>query len=151
MILGIGIDVCEVARIARALSAPTGTRFRERVFTVGEQDYCEARRRGRLESYAVRFAAKEAAMKALGTGWADGVGWRDFEIVRRPSRAPELVLHGRAAELARARGMERWLVALSHSGPTAVAWVLVEGDAPTPARRRGGGGRSATRRPRARR
>ena len=155
MILGIGIDVCEVSRIARALSEPTGPRFRERVFTAGEQAYCEARRRGRIESYAVRFAAKEAAMKALGTGWADGVGWRDFEVVRRPSRAPELVLHGRAAALAESRGMTRWLVALSHSGPTAIAWVLAEGEPPTASRRvrrrRGAGAGSATPRPRARR
>ncbi len=154
MILGIGIDVCELARIERALAAPTGTRFRQRVFTAGEQAYCEARRRGRIESYAVRFAAKEAAMKALGTGWADGVGWRDFEVVRRPSRAPQLVLQGRAAELAETRGMTRWLVALSHSGPTAIAWVLAEGEAPRPsrrARRRGAGAGSGGRRPRARR
>jgi holo-[acyl-carrier protein] synthase len=155
VILGIGIDVCELARIERALAAPTGTRFLQRVFTPSEQAYCEGRRRGRIESYAVRFAAKEAAMKALGTGWADGVGWRDFEVVRRPSRAPELALHGRAATLARARGMTRWLVALSHSSQAAIAWVLTEGEAPTTARpstrRRAAGAGSAAQRPRARR
>src|SRR5262249_56185686 len=82
MIAGLGVDVCEVARIQRALEAPTGERFRMRVFTPGEQAYCEARRRGRFASYAARFAAKEAAMKALGTGWADGVAWRDFQLIR---------------------------------------------------------------------
>src|SRR5262245_62199815 len=97
MILGVGVDVCDVDRIRRALEARTGARFRARVFTAGEQAYCEARRRGRFESYAARFAAKEAAMKALGTGWAQGVGWHDVEVVRRQGEAPTLVLHGQAA------------------------------------------------------
>src|SRR5205814_2247732 len=99
MILGVGVDVCDVARIRRALEAKTGARFRERVFTDDEQAYCEARKRGRFASYAVRFAAKEAAMKALGTGWARGVGWQDFEVVRATGEAPRLVLHRQAAAL----------------------------------------------------
>src|SRR5438094_771006 len=82
MIVGLGVDVCDVARIRRALEGRAGGRFQARVFTAAEQAYCEARRRGRFASYAARFAAKEAAMKALGTGWAEGVGWRDFEVVR---------------------------------------------------------------------
>jgi len=97
VVLGIGIDVCDTSRIERMLAARTGARFRARIFTDAEQAYCEGRRRGRGESYAVRFAAKEAAMKALGTGWADGVAWREFEVVRRPNGAPTLALHGRAA------------------------------------------------------
>jgi holo-[acyl-carrier protein] synthase len=158
MILGLGLDVCEVARIKRALEAPTGERFRARVFTAGEQAYCEQQRRARFASYAVRFAAKEAAMKALGTGWSQGVGWRDFEVVRRPGSPPTLRLHGRAAALARRRGMLRWLLALSHDGSGAAASVVVEDGvrvtrtaAGVAAPRRGAGGGSARRRPRGRR
>ena len=158
MILGVGVDVCDVARIRRALEAKTGARFRERVFTPGEQVYCEARRRGRFASYAARFAAKEAAMKALGTGWARGVGWQDFEVVRAAGEAPRLVLHGPAAALARRRGMTRWLLALAHTDASAVASVVVEGGravrgagATASPRRRGAVARSAPRRPRGRR
>ena len=100
MIIGLGVDVCDVARIRRALEGRAGARFQARVFTAAERAYCEARRRGRFASYAARFAAKEAAMKALGTGWAQGVGWRDFEVVRARGAPPRLVLHGRAAALA---------------------------------------------------
>ena len=87
MIAGIGVDVCEVDRIRRALEASHGARFRDRVFTDAEQAYCEGRRRGRFESYAARFAAKEAAMKVLGTGWGRGVGWRDVEVARERGAA----------------------------------------------------------------
>src|SRR5262249_17927946 len=114
VIVGVGLDICEVDRIRRALESPTGTRFRTRVFTEEEQAYCEARRRGRFASYAARFAAKEAAMKALGTGWARGVAWRDFEVVRVSDDAPRLVVHGRAATIARRAGIGRWLLALTH-------------------------------------
>src|SRR3989442_6159267 len=110
VIVGLGVDVCDVARIRRALEGRAGARFQARVFTAAEQAYCEARRRGRFASYAARFAAKEAAMKALGTGWAQGVGWRDFEVVRAHGAPPRLVLHGRAAALARRPGLARWLL-----------------------------------------
>ena len=126
MIVGLGLDVCDVARIRRALEGRAGARFQARVFTAAEQAYCEARRRGRFASYAARFAAKEAAMKALGTGWAQGVGWRDFEVVRARGAPPRLVLHGRAAALARRRGMARWLLALTHTDESALASVVVE-------------------------
>jgi len=157
MIVGVGVDVCDVARIRRALEAKTGARFRSRVFTPTERAYCEARRRGRFASYAARFAAKEAAMKALGTGWSQGVGWLDFEVVRPAGEAPQLVLHGRAAELARSRGMTHWLLALSHTAENALASVVVEDDgvreaaARGRARRRGAAARSGPPRPRARR
>src|SRR5262249_2783538 len=105
-------------------------------------------------SYAARFAAKEAAMKALGTGWAQGVGWHDFEVVRRAGDAPRLVLHGRAAALARRRGMVRWLLALTHTDRDAVASVGVEdgvavsgGRVKRRPRPRGAAARSARRRP----
>jgi holo-[acyl-carrier protein] synthase len=158
MILGIGLDVCDVERIRQALEATTGARFRSRVFTDAERAYCEARRRGRFASYAARFAAKEAAMKALGTGWARGVKWHDFEVVRGEGEAPRLVLHGKAAELARRRGMVRWLLALTHTEDSAAASVVVEDGARVTeargggrARRRAGGAGSARPRPRARR
>src|SRR5439155_722436 len=88
VIVAIGVDVCDVARIRRALEGPTGARFRARVFTAAEQAYCEARGRARFASYAARFAAKEAAMKALGTGWSAGVSWQDFEVVRADGEPP---------------------------------------------------------------
>jgi holo-[acyl-carrier protein] synthase len=110
----------------RALAGPSGTRFVGRVFTEAEQAYCEGRGRGRVESYAARFAAKEAAMKALATGWGRGVGFRDVEVVRDPEAPPRIVLHGRAAAIARARRLGRWHVALTHTRTTAIAWVLAE-------------------------
>jgi holo-[acyl-carrier protein] synthase len=158
MILGVGLDVCDVARIRRALEGPTGARLRARVFTSGEQAYCEARRRGRFGSYAARFAAKEAAMKALGTGWAQGVAWRDFEVVRAAGEAPRLVVHGRAAAIARRRGIGRWLLALTHTAESAVASVIAEDDGAVSGAaessrgsRRGAGAGSGRRRPRRRR
>ena len=126
MIVGLGVDLCDVERIRRVLEGPAGARFRERVFTPAEQAYCEARRRGRFASYAARFAAKEAAMKALGTGWGGGVGWRDFEVLPAADGPPRLVLHGKAAEAALRRSMTRWLVALSHTAAGAVAAVVAE-------------------------
>jgi holo-[acyl-carrier protein] synthase len=129
MIGGIGVDACELARMQRALAGPAGARFRARVFTAGEQAYCEARGRGRVESYAARFAAKEAAMKALGTGWGQGVGFLDVEVRRDGDDAPRLFLHGAAARLARRRRLGRWHVALTHTRSTAIAWVLAERNA----------------------
>lgn len=126
MIAGIGVDVCEVDRIRCALEAPHGARFRARVFTDAEQAYCEARRRGRFESYAARFAAKESVMKVLGTGWSRGVTWRDIEVVRAPGEPPGLRLHGQAAAIARRQGMKRWLLTVSHSRTSAIAWVVAE-------------------------
>jgi holo-[acyl-carrier protein] synthase len=126
MIVGIGVDLCEIARMEKALDGPTGARFRERVFTDGEQAYCEGRRRGRLESYAARFAAKEAAMKALGTGWGRGVSWHDLEVASVDQEAPRLRVHGRAATLAQDAGVARWHLSLSHTATTAIAWVIAE-------------------------
>jgi holo-[acyl-carrier protein] synthase len=128
VIVGIGVDLCDVQRLAHTLEQATAARFLERVFTAGERASCEARKRGRVQSYAARFAAKEAAMKALGTGWAQGVGWHDVEVVRHGDAAPELRLHGEAARLSAARGARRWLVTLSHTDTMAVAWVLAEAD-----------------------
>jgi len=156
-IAGIGVDLCEIDRIERALAARHGARFRARVFTEGEQAYCEARRRGRFESYAARFAAKEAVMKVLGTGWSRGVGWRDVEVVRERGSPPALRLHGQAAVLARRLGMAHWLLTITHGRTTAIAWVLAErgrvsGGRQSPAGRRDGAAAGSARsRPRARR
>ena len=126
MIAGIGVDACEIARMQRALTGAAGARFRARVFTAGEQAYCDARGRGRLESYAARFAAKEATMKALGTGWGQGIGFLDVEVVREGDASPRLVLHGEAARVADRRAIAHWHVTLTHTRTTAIAWVLCE-------------------------
>ena len=117
MILGFGVDVCEIARIRRALEGPAGDRFLARVFTEGERAYCEARRKTRFASYAARFAAKEAAMKALGTGWGQGVGWREFEegfparvagiAIERSQTAGVCLLRGRQGAAKRAVDVTR--------------------------------------------
>ena len=122
MIHGIGVDVVSIPRIAQALSRH-GERFARRVFTERERQYCE-RRRASAESYAARFAAKEATIKTL--GGSSGLRWRDMEVARGQRGAPSLVLHGRAAELARARGIERWHLSLAHDAQTAIAFVVAE-------------------------
>jgi holo-[acyl-carrier protein] synthase len=127
-IRGTGIDLAEVARIRAALEDPkTGPRFRVRVFTPGEQAYCDGRGVGRFQSYAARFAAKEATMKALGHGWGSHVGWLDVEVGRRSDGRPELWLHGKGAASAAALGVTRLHVALSHTAELAIAQVVLEG------------------------
>ena len=126
VIAGIGVDACEIARLKRALAGPAGARFKRRVFTAGEQAYCDARGRARYESYAARFAAKEAAMKALGTGWGQGLGFTDVEVTREGEAAPRLVLHGEAARRAASLGIARCHLSLTHTRTTATAWVLCE-------------------------
>jgi len=121
MILGIGIDIVEVERIRAALEqSRTGERFRARVFTPGEVAYC-SRRRNAHESYAARFAAKEAMMKAFGRA----VGWREIEVVRGEG-APTIRLNGRAAERAAALGIRRIHLSLSHTATLAAAYVITE-------------------------
>jgi holo-[acyl-carrier protein] synthase len=153
VIAGIGVDACEVDRMRRVLGAPHGDRFRDRVFTEAEQAYCEGRGRGRAQSYAARFAAKEATMKVLGTGWSDGIGWRDVEVVRDPAGRPALRLHGRAAEVAGRLGMARWFLSLTHVRASATAWVVAERGRVRrrpPARSRAAAGAAARPRPTAR-
>ena len=124
MIIAIGIDIIEIARVEEVFYRQ-GERFRKRVFTEAEAAYCESRA-SRLSSYAARFAAKEAVMKALGTGWSDGVRWRDIEIVRGERGAPSLRLHGRALERLREIGARRAHVSLTHSREIAMAQVILE-------------------------
>jgi holo-[acyl-carrier protein] synthase len=126
MIVGMGVDIAETARIAQALRRH-GERFSKRLYTAGEIAYCE-QFRNRAERYAARFAAKEAAFKALGTGWGDGVRWLDVEVTHQPSGKPELLLTGRAQEIARTLGVTRTAVSLSHSGRYVVAQVIFESD-----------------------
>jgi holo-[acyl-carrier protein] synthase len=127
-IVGTGIDVVEVARMERALARlATGARFRARVFTDGEVAYCESRGRPRFQSYAARFAAKEAAMKAMGTGWNRNVGWREIEVVRERGRAPRIVLSGKAADFARRRNITGFHLSITHTAAEAIAHVIAEG------------------------
>src|ERR1700676_4500826 len=120
-ILGTGIDMIEGERVERALTRPrTGERFRDRVFTDGEVAYCESRGRPRYQSYAARFAAKEATMKALGTGWNRNVGWVEIEVVRQRGHAPTIRLSGKAAEFARNRGITAFHLSITHTETTAM-------------------------------
>lgn len=124
MIVGTGIDIAEVPRIAQALER-FGDRFLRRVYTEGEIRYCDAKV-NRVERYAARFAAKEAAMKALGTGWNHGVRWRDIEVNRQPGGRPTILFHGRAAEFASRLGAARVALSLSHTEEQAIAHVILE-------------------------
>jgi holo-[acyl-carrier protein] synthase len=127
-IFGTGIDMIEVERVARALTRPrTGERFRERVYTEREVAYCESRGRPRFQSYAARFAAKEAAMKAMGTGWNRNVGWREIEVVRERGQAPTIVLWGKAAEYARRKRITAFHLSITHTEASAMAHVIAEG------------------------
>ena len=127
-IIGTGIDVIEVARVERALSnSVTGERFRKRVYTEGEIRYCESRGKARWQSYAARFAAKEAAMKAMGTGWNRNVGWSEIEVVRERGKAPTIALHGKSAEFARRKNIAHFHLSLTHTAQQAVAHAIAEG------------------------
>ncbi len=126
MIVGTGVDLAETARIEQTL-AQYGERFSKRIFTPQEIAYCE-KFKNRAERYAARFAAKEAAFKALGTGWGAGVRWLDVEITHRPSGKPELVLMGRAHEVAQQLGVTRMEVSISHADRYVVAVVIFESD-----------------------
>ena len=124
MIVGTGIDIAEVHRIADSI-ARFGERFLGRVFTEGEQRYCDSKA-NRVERYAARFAAKEAAMKALGTGWNHGVRWRDVEVCRQPGGRPTIQFHGKAAEFAQKLGAKNVALSLSHTAEQAIAQVILE-------------------------
>jgi holo-[acyl-carrier protein] synthase len=124
MIVGTGIDIAEVARIRQSIER-FGQRFLERIFTAGEIGYCDSKA-NRFERYAARFAAKEAAMKALGTGWNHGVRWRDCEVARLPGGRPTIQFHGKAAEFAAKLGARNAALSLSHTQEQAIAQVILE-------------------------
>src|ERR671924_2118894 len=108
MIISAGVDLVEVERIRKALEdSRIGPRFRDRVFTEKEIQYCERKQRGKYESYAGRFAAKEAVMKALGRGWGSQVCWLDIEVARAASGKPEIFLHNKTARRADGLGIRR--------------------------------------------
>lgn len=131
MIVGTGVDIAETRRIEQSF-ARYGDRFRDRIYTPREIAYCE-QFKNRAERYAARFAAKEAAFKALGTGWRGGVRWVDIEVTHLPSGKPELSLQGRAREFARDLGVSRTAVSISHADQYVVAQVIFESDDHAPA------------------
>jgi holo-[acyl-carrier protein] synthase len=124
VIVGLGIDLIEVARLEDALGRH-GDRFVDRVFTGAERAACD-HRADRVLALAARFAAKEACLKALGTGWAEGLGFRDVEVVRDGDGPPRIVLHGAAARRAEALGVLRSHVSLTHQPGIAAAVVVLE-------------------------
>ncbi len=122
------MDAMEIERIADSLER-YGDRFLRHVFTEGEIAYCR-RRRDPIPHLAARFAAKEATLKALGTGLSMGVNWRELEVRRERGQAPTMVLRGRTQAIARAKGASRVLLSLSHDGDYAMAQALLVGDSP---------------------
>ena len=128
MIVGTGIDIAEVDRIAASIQR-FGRRFLERVFTAGEIRYCESKA-NKAERYAGRFAAKEAAMKAIGTGWSGGVTWQDVEVTLVPGGRPTLTFHGKAAEFFQKLGAVRAHLSITHTKEQAMAQVILESGQP---------------------
>jgi holo-[acyl-carrier protein] synthase len=118
------VDMEEIGRLGEAIKRH-GRIFLERIFTPAEIAYCE-RHRDAVERYAARFAAKEATMKALGTGWAKGVRWKDIEVGREPGGRPTIVLHGAAREHAARIGARHSSLSISHTGNFALAEVILE-------------------------
>src|SRR5256886_15791077 len=124
MIVGTGIDIAEVPRIRHAIQR-FGDRFVRRIFTEGEIRYCDSKA-NRVERYAARFAAKEAAMTALGTGSNHGERWRDCEVIRMPGGRPTMSFHRGAGELASQLGVKNTALSLSHTAEQAIAQVILE-------------------------
>ena len=124
MIIGTGIDITEVPRIRQSIER-FGQRFLQRIYTAGEMRYCDSKA-NRFERYAPRFAAKEAAMKALGTGWNHGVRWRDCEVSRMPGGRPTMAFHGKAGEFAAKLGVKNVALSITHTAEQAMAQVILE-------------------------
>jgi holo-[acyl-carrier protein] synthase len=125
LIVGLGVDIAEVERIKAAIERH-GEIFLRRVYTAREREYCE-RFKNKFERYAGRFAAKEAAMKALGTGWARGVRWVDVEVVRQKGGRPTMALAGEAGKVAERLGVKNIVLSITHTGTQALAQVIFEG------------------------
>jgi holo-[acyl-carrier protein] synthase len=126
MIVAIGIDIIEVARIREVLQRTP--RFRERVFTAAERAYCDGRGAVAAQHYAARFAAKEAALKAFQTGWRDGISWHDVEITSLESGAPVLIFRGEVKRLMDSSGATAAHLSMSHTSEHAIAQVVLERD-----------------------
>ena len=122
-ILGHGIDIVETSRIKRSVEEH-GQRFLDRVFTAGEQRYCAANAKRYFEHLAGRFAAKEAVLKVLGTGWRGGIAWTDIEILREPSGQPRIILSGECRRIAAETGITSWHVSISHIETHATASAI---------------------------
>ncbi len=128
MLVGTGIDLVEIRRIEESIER-FGDRFLHRIFTSGEIAYC-LRKRQSAESFAARFAAKEAGAKALGTGIQHGISWKELEVIRMAGERPTLLLTGRAAEFGARLGVRRTWLAITHGGGLAIATVYMENGAP---------------------
>ena len=124
MIIGLGVDISEVGRIKAAIERH-GETFLRRLYTPAEREYCE-RFKNKYERFAGRFAAKEAAMKALGTGWSRGVRWVDVEVVRQKGGRPTVQLHGEAANIATRLGVKNIALSITHTADQAFAQVIFE-------------------------
>ena len=124
MILSIGIDIIEIHRIRESMDRTA--RFAERVFTEAERRYCDSKGKGSEQSYAGRFAAKEAFMKALGSGWRGELAWQEVEVVNDEFGAPSLAVTGEAKKQMQARGADRIHLSISHTSELAIAQVILE-------------------------
>ena len=124
MIVGTGVDLAEVPRIKASIER-FGARFVERIYTPAEIAYVE-RKANRFERYAARFAAKEAGMKAIGTGWRHAVRWQDFEVANLPSGKPTLRFHGVAAKIAEKLGVRNVSLSITHTAELGMAYVILE-------------------------
>ena len=124
MIISIGVDIIEVRRVRETIERTP--RFAERVFTVAERAYCESRGAVAAQHYAARFAAKEAALKALQTGWTGGISWQDIEVSAKESGAPLISFHGRARELYEESGATAAHLSIAHTTEHAIAEVVLE-------------------------
>ena len=124
MVLGVGFDVEDLEDFGRTMDQ-SGDAFLNRVYTEREIEYCRSQPHAR-QSYAARYCAKEAAMKALGTGWNHGVRWRDCEVMRLPGGRPTITFHGKAAEVAARLGVKNAALSLSHTAEQAIAQVILE-------------------------
>ncbi|WP_442481759.1 holo-ACP synthase [Aeoliella sp. SH292] len=125
-IIGIGTDITECLRIANMIERH-GELFISRVYTDQEIAYCSTRKAA-TQHYAGRWAAKEAVLKALGTGWRRGISWRDVEVVSMPSGAPVISLHAGAREVAESQGIKRVHISISHARSHAIAYAIAEGE-----------------------
>ena len=124
MIVGTGVDLAEVPRIQASIER-FGEKFIQRIYTPREIAYVE-RKANKFERYAARFAAKEAGMKAIGTGWRRGVRWQDFEVANLPTGKPTLLLHGVAAKFAQRLGVKNVSLSLTHTRELGMAHVILE-------------------------
>jgi holo-[acyl-carrier protein] synthase len=124
VIVGLGVDIAEVARVKAAIERH-GEVFLKRVYTPREREYCEGFK-NKFERYAGRFAAKEAVMKALGTGWSRGVRWVDVEVVREKGGRPTIMLAGEASKVAERLGVKRIVMSITHTEAQALAQVIFE-------------------------